>query len=182
MSFWIILVVLIIASLIYRAVLNYSRLRKVNSLQELFETEHNKFIEESEIALSLFKDAGLKDAGIPVTIESDLVLRTPIQDIPQYQQRTISLFDNLTFNHKDIRPAVRGLFLKSKGVFRHQLKESLNPLFWIQYTLTLPTHFFEYLGLNKDKLIIKLIQVFYWILGIVKILYDVKLIGLHFKI
>lgn len=182
MSFWIILLSIIFASLIYRALINFSKLLKIKSLQKIFETDHNGFIEESEMALSLFKEAGLKDGGIPVTIESDLVVRTPMGDIPQYQQRTISLFDNLTFNHNDIRPAVIGLFLKSKGVFRSRFKESLNPLFWIQYTLTLPTYFFNYLGLNTTNLVVKVIQVFYWILGIIKILFDLGLVNLPFEI
>lgn len=182
MSFWIFFFSLILASLVYRTVLNYSRLRKINSLWKVYETDHNKFIEESEIALSLFKEAGLKDGGIQVTTESDLVIRTPMADIPQYQQRTISLFDNLSYNHQSIRPAVIGLFMKSKGVFRFRLKESMSPLFWIQFVLTLPTQFLRYLGLNEGNILIKLFQIVYWVIGIIKILSDLNLLNLPFEL
>lgn len=180
MEFWIIFIVLILASLIYRALFNFSRLRKIKSLHTLYKTDLDKFIEESQIALSLFKEAGLKDHGVQVTTKSRLVLRTASLDIPQYQQQNISIFDNLTFNHEDVVPAVTGLFMKAKGIFRHRLKESINPLFWIQYILNLPAHLLKYLGLGEGNFIIKSIQILYWGLGMIKILYDLKLISLNF--
>ena len=182
MSFWITLLALIIISLIYRALVNYIRFRKIKSLHNIYAQDHEQFIEESQIALSLFKEAGLKDHNVHVTTKSRLVLRTAFQDIPQYQQQNISVFDNITFIHPDVNPAVVSLFMKAKGVFRHRLKESMNPLFWIQYTLTLPTYLLEYLGVKEGNLIIKLIQVIYWGLGIVKLLNDLQIISLPFNI
>lgn len=180
MDFWIIFLALIIASLIYRALFNLSKFVKIKSLHELYKADINKFVEESQIALSLFKEAGLKDSGVRVTTKSGLVMRTALQDIPQYQQQNISVFDNLTFNHQDIIPAVNGLFLKAKGIFRHRLKESINPLFWIQYVFKLPSHLLKYLGLGEGNFIIKFIQILYWGLGMIKVLYDLKLINLNF--
>jgi hypothetical protein len=132
MDFWIIFLAFIILSLIYRTLTSLNNLIKLKRLHKLYQTDLNKFIEESEISLSLFKEAGLKDYEIKVTIESDLVLRTAIIDIPQYHQQNISIFDNITYNHQDVTSVVNKLFLKSKGVFRYRLKECLNPLFWIQ--------------------------------------------------
>lgn len=176
MSLWISLFILITISLIYRALINYSRFRKIKSLHYLYGQDHNQFIEESQIALSLFKEAGLEDSYVRVTTKSGLILRTALQDIPQYQQQTISVFSNLTFIHPDVNPHVIGLFMKSKGVFRNRLKESINPLFWIQYTLTLPTYLLEYLGVKEGKLVIKLVQVIYWVAGMIKLLHDLELI------
>lgn len=180
MDFWIVFLALIFVSLIYRALSNFSKLDKIKKLHKLYIADINKFVEESQIALSLFKEAGLKDGGVQVTTKSRLVLRTAMQDIPQYQQQNISVFDNLTFNHQDIIPAVNGLFLKAKGIFRHRLKESINPLFWVQYILQLPSYLLKYLGLGEGNFMMKLIQVLYWGLGMIKVLYDLKLISLDF--
>ena len=180
MDFWIAFLALILASLIYRALSNWSKLLKIKKLHELYKADKTKFVEESQIALSLFKEAGLKDSGVHVTTKSRLVLRTALQDIPQYQQQNISVFDNLTFNHQDIIPAVNGLFLKAKGIFRHRLKEGISPLFWIQYILQLPSHLLKYLGLGEGNFLMKFIQILYWGLGMIKVLYDLKLISLDF--
>ncbi len=179
MDFWIVFIAIIAFSLIYKALFNYSKLKKVQKLHEIYKNNFNKFVEESQIALSIFKEAGLEDSFVRVTTKSDLVLRTAMQDIPQYHQQSISVFKNLTFNHKDVIPAVNGLFMKSKGIFRHRLKETINPLHWIQFIINLPSYLMKYLGLGESNIFMKLTQLVYWILGMVKMLHDLKIIDIQ---
>ncbi|TRX72686.1 hypothetical protein [Carboxylicivirga sp. M1479] len=178
MDFWIIFIAIIVFSLIFQILLNYSKLRKIKKLHKLHLTDFNKFIEESEIALSLFKEAGLEDGKVMVTRESDLVLRTPMIDIPQYHQHNVSVFNNVACNHEDIIPAVNGLFMKTKGVFRHRLREVLNPLNWVLFVINLPSHVLKYIGFGEGNIIMKLVQLTYWIFGMAKMLNDLELIDI----
>ena len=116
MDFWIIFIATIASSLIYKVLLNFSKLKKVQKLHEIYKNDFNSFVEESQIALSIFKEAGLEDSYVRVTTKSDLVLKTATQVIPQYHQQSVSVFENLTFHHKVIITTVNELFMKSKGI------------------------------------------------------------------
>ena len=43
----------------------------------------------------------------------------------------------------------------------------INPLFWIEFVLKFPTYFLEYIGLKSENIFIKLVQLLYWIIGII---------------
>jgi hypothetical protein len=178
MDFWITFSSIVLLSLIYPCLLNLNHFLKIKKLHKTFQTDIHKFIEEYQLTLTLFKLAGLEDGNVQAITKSKLVLTNGFEEFPQYEKHNISLFDNLTYQHSDVTPTVNGLFLKAKGVYQNRLKECISPLFWIQFILQFPSQIMEYLGLKENNLVVKIIQLIYWGLGIVKILNDLKLVSI----
>ena len=100
-------------------------------------------------------------------------------DTPLYRQHSASVFENVACNHQDIIPAVDVLFMKTKGVFRHRLRETINPLNWVLFVINLPSHTLKYIGLGEENVIMKFVQLTYWILGMTKMLHDLNLIDIN---
>lgn len=144
-----IIVILIKFSLNYY---NYMRIKKLHKYFEEFiqhkRTDMNLYRQE---VLSLFKKAGVKDVLTPIA--------EPI-GFSQIANATVSVFSMFP----SLRPLFAGsalnMFEEAEGVFKKNMINSINPIYWIELILFLPQSLLKYLGLNADSLAFKLWNIF----------------------
>ncbi|NMI04821.1 hypothetical protein HF638_12590 [Paenibacillus sp. SZ31] len=48
------------------------------------------------------------------------------------------------------------------GIYRSRMWNSFNPFYWLGIVVLLPKHLFEYLGVNGDKVIVKIFNIIWW--------------------
>ena len=147
--------------LILRSLINAVRyLQTKDYLDQYFEWLRDKtwnYIEKRAKAISLLHNANIKD------------LRVENVELAGYglvSTSTISVFDNFPHDRKDIASAMIKKFHEAMGVYKQRIWESFSPLFWIQWLIYLPRNIFRYLDLNPERIIIKIVQIVYWILGL----------------
>ena len=57
------------------------------------------------------------------------------------------------------------MILEAKGIFKERILETFNPIYWIESAIFLPKHTLMYLGIKPDNIILKLLQLAWFILA-----------------
>lgn len=161
MNFLIIIICLIAFHTIYNLI-NYLRFPLIeknlfynyssDSSQKLSAVSHKTQI------INYIKNAGVKDKFIPV-----------VQTLGygKLASSSVSLFDNISNQRQDIAQVALESLYEAKGNYWFRFINSFNPFYWLKIILFIPKHFFSYLGIKDDSIIIKILQLVYWLLGIV---------------
>jgi hypothetical protein len=95
-----------------------------------------------------------------------------------YGQRamyTINVFDKYPTNEADYVPLIIKSFDSCEGIFRTRAIDAINPLSWINAIVFLPRVIFEYLGSDPNKAPVKIIQLFWWIVAPLGIIFRERL-------
>jgi len=130
---------------------------KENSLWEI--------IEENKVEIiKLFNKAGFENYEVPVTVPTGFNHVT---------HRNVDLYENMTklisIGELSIPVLIRQTFINAIGVYKYRIRESLNPLYWIDVILFLPQKTLTYLKLNIGKhgeIITRICNTVYWILSV----------------
>lgn len=99
-------------------------------------------------------------------VEDSTIPRTTPTGYTMVANRNINVFDQFPCNDADIVYITFYKFSEASGVFKSNILESLNPLYWIQSIIFLPKKVLSYLGLNPETIIIKLLQLLYWMISL----------------
>lgn len=100
--------------------------------------------------LKLFKNAEVPDSIIQVT---EIISPT------QFQRPTASIFENLTTRRINFYPEVNQKFDIAIGVYASRMKETFNPLYWIDLILFAPRYLVRYIGFDTEKAAAKICNV-----------------------
>lgn len=104
------------------------------------------------------KNAGVKDKHIAVVQELGY---------GQLASSKISVLDNILNRREDIAQIAMESLLEAKGNYWSRFVNSINPLYWLKIILFIPKHTLSYLGVDQDKIIVKIFQLLYWFIGAV---------------
>lgn len=88
---------------------------------------------------------------------------------------SISLFENISGLREDIVNLVFANLQEACSVFRSRILESFNPVYWGELIIFLPKNILVYLGVKPEKIIIKIFQIFYWIIGVISVVIKIFL-------
>ena len=108
--------------------------------------------------IKLFKDAGIKDIVCPVAGSLGM---------GQVATSNISIFSNVFIKDKYVKNIVIGMFEQAIGVYFSRIKETFNPIYWIETSIYLPKNMFSYLGVDSESVVIKIFQILYWTIVII---------------
>ena len=144
---------------LYRLVTNISALTRLNHYDEeytmyLSHPERN-FREHTAALVQLFKQAGVSDIQIPFV--------QPMGYGQILQGHTL-LFSNMDNRREDVVANMIRCLAEARGTFKHRILESFSPLFWINQLLFLPRTVMAYLGVSGENIIVKLLQLLYWLI------------------
>ena len=160
-----IIVIIIIVRVLYN-LLNFLEIKKYESKYLHYLNHHNEWYitENRQKIVGLFKKAGVGDSYVghvkPVGFN-------------HIQTANISVFDNLPALTKDIAQIVGAKFVEAKGTFKNRVLESFNPIFWIENIVFLPRNLLVYLGLDAEKVFVKVAQILWWMFGVFKIFLEI---------
>lgn len=142
----------------YRLATNISNLIRINVYRKKYNqylaNQDPDFAENIIPIVHLFKIAGLSDITIPCV--------RPVGYGKLFEGHA-SLYKNLNVIQDDIVPGVLLCFSEAVGVFKHRIRETFSPLFWIQCVIFLPQKALAYVGVNGDSVIVKIMQLLYWL-------------------
>jgi hypothetical protein len=110
----------------------------------------------SEI-ISLFKCANIEDLCVPAA--------TPL-GFGQLATFKSSAFTNFPSKVYEQAVLTEKLFNDAIGVYRTRTIESFSPVYWINAIVFLPKNLLCYLGLKPENVIIKLLQLSWWLFGL----------------
>lgn len=148
---------------IYRFVSNYYFLNRIEFLYKVFLSVFDKSIEikgnvteyQHEL-VELLKRAEIQDRHLPISIP---------MGFGYVSNTSRSIFDNLFVNDSEISPLVNQFFNQAKGVYKLRMKQSYNPFFWIDSIVFLPKTLSKYFGIESNSVIVKIINILYWIVS-----------------
>ena len=143
----------------YRILTNVSALARLN----YHSNEYDKFLKNPDIGfkentaalVDLFKKANVSDHMIPYVQPMGYC---------QLLQGQASLFCNMDNLREEVVANMLDCFAEARGTFKHRILESFSPLFWVDQVLFLPRAALSYLGVSGDSVIVKLIQLAYWLI------------------
>lgn len=107
--------------------------------------------------VNYIKNSGIKDKHIPYA-----------QDVGfgQICRGSISIFENILNSSQDISQTTADMLFEAKGNYWSRFKNSFNPLYWLKIIIFIPKYLFAYLGIPANNILIKILQLIYWIVGI----------------
>lgn len=104
----------------------------------------------------LLKKANIKDCYIP---ESELI------GCGQVANFQLSAFEQFPSRRKDIASILFMLISRGLGVYKNNFYNSFNPIFWLEIIVYLPKGIFSYLGISDNTMIVKILQLIWWVIG-----------------
>ncbi|MEM8764813.1 MAG: hypothetical protein AAGD88_13425 [Bacteroidota bacterium] len=145
-----------------RFTINLSKFLRVKSLYKKYldylKNPSHAFAQYSEEIKTLFREAGLKDSS---------VFHQEFLGFGKFANQQISVFDNLMNKREDIVGVIENRFNQAIGVYKKRFKESFNPLFWIDLVIKLPEYLMSFFGVLPEKILVKVLNLLYWIILIV---------------
>ncbi len=82
------------------------------------------------------------------------------------QTTKISVFNEFSNSEEeDLVHRMVSKFYEAIGVYKSRYLETFNPIYWIEFIINFPKKVLEYLGIASESIIIRIIQVIYWIIG-----------------
>lgn len=88
------------------------------------------------------------------------------------KERRINFLENIFVISTEITPTINQFFVESKGFFKYQMKQALNPLYWIDIAIFLPKYLFKYLDFNENSRTSKLLNILYWVISILIFIFE----------
>lgn len=83
----------------------------------------------------------------------------------------INCLDNVSSRLEDVAVALHHAMLKAKGAYRSRILECFSPRYWIELILFFPKHLIQYLGLNSNAISTKILQLLWWALTPIALLF-----------
>lgn len=171
MDNWKIFIIIILGFMFFRL---FDNLIKLRSLKKLF-AGYKKYIKDPNVSfnekkpqiIKLFRQAKIEDFAIN---------RLEPKGYGHLLNVQAKGFSNLNLIDGEVITIITQKFHEAIGVFKSRIYEVINPLFWIEFLLKLPTYILEYIGLEEKGKLSKFLQIIYWIIGIILGLEQVGLI------
>lgn len=146
--------------IIVRILINAYRLYRLHVIKRIYEgwfdKKNDKFQEYVLELISLFKAANVSDASIAI-----------VQPAGYNHVMTgqTSAFQNAGNRRMDIVAHILNSFDRAAGVFKRNMAESLNPIFWIGFVVFLPKHLLTYLNVKESSISIRISQMIWWLVA-----------------
>ncbi|WP_432353895.1 hypothetical protein [Anaerotruncus rubiinfantis] len=115
----------------------------------------------------LMSKANVEDKSIPAA--------QPIGYM-QVATYTASVITNISSLRADIACGVDNILLKTIGTFKMRLLESFSPVYWLDTIIFLPREIFKYFGADSNSIGGKVLQLLWWILAPIAIIFRENLI------
>ena len=155
-----------IAVVVVKAVLNLANVAYLSARHKLFldwlsdnTAEQFKRLQESKSrTVSLLKQAGVENAGVPVSL--------PV-GYGYIQPTTARIFDQYPSRLQALAAITSDSFVQGIGTYKGRAIDAVNPLYWLSLIVYLPSRICVSLGAKADSIPVKLLQGLYWLAGIV---------------
>lgn len=154
----------ILCIMFYKCIINIIYLNQVSKLHsDYFDWLDNK-IAYYEIAKkkhtfkTLVKKSNVMDAHLPTT--------QPM-GFGHIASFSASVSENFPNNSVDFATITNDMFCEMEGIFKNRILETFNPLYWLNLVIYLPKNLVEYLGLSSDNIGSKVLQLIWWLIGII---------------
>ncbi len=164
-----IMAVVIVSLLLLKFVLNLARFVRMKRYLEKYKKWHStrdeKFLESKSQVVRLVRDAGVSDQRISVSEHVGY---------GNLRVTEASVMDNFPHLSQDMSSAAQRLMREAIGTYRARMRETFNPLYWIEYLVYLPREVLDYLGVPAESIFVKVLQIVWWAIGtILSLLYVV---------
>mgnify|MGYP000859111453 FL=1 len=110
----------------------------------------------------LLTHANVSDAQVPIVEPMEM---------NHVMSSNVSALDNFPAKHKRISSVHITLINDALGVYKERMWNSFNPLWWVSVLVFFPRSLCVYLGVEAGNLAVKIVQVLWWLAGIVFTVY-----------
>ena len=150
------LIYIFIFSFFYKLFNNLYDLHRMTLLENHFKDwlknpKNTKIFAEQQEVLNLLKKAKVKDKKVPISQHTGynkfVVINASIQT--NFLNRSDIFTVEITI-----------MFWEAIGVFRNEIKNCINPLYWLNIILFAPKHLLIYLGGNPENHIFRILNIF----------------------
>lgn len=163
-------VIFFVILIMYSIISNFYYLRRSEFLLKVFwsifeenpKTKYNHMEYQLEVK-RIITNAGIEDRYIPTMLPVGYGF---------VSQTKISILDNCFVINEEISPLVKQMFSQAIGVYKFRLKQSFNPIYWIESIVFLPKTLSKYFGVESNSVIVKIFNILYWIVSFFVFVYD----------
>ena len=114
------------------------------------------------IIKKLFYDAKLKESWLSYT---------ELAGYGFVETGKLNLFDNMHLKRQDVVDLINVCFKQAITVFKQNIEDAINPLYWLDFIVFLPRHIATYLNVSPGKVGIKIFQIIWWLLNIIYVIF-----------
>lgn len=136
----------------------YFSIKELSKIYYDYLKNHNNmeiFKKTSEV-IDLFKKAKIKDIYILTTTDRGFI--------------SLSFFNSFPSHFKEQASAAQKYFYIAEGTFFKNIKNCVNPIYWIDLIIFAPKYIFEYLGITSNNFFIKFLKllftIIFWIISV----------------
>jgi len=182
-SFWQYMLLTLLGMIVIKATINGYRLWRIVSLEKQYHDFMQKMVADQAVGLGflekipeiieLFKKAGQKS---PV--------KGAIEPVGLGHARSfqVDYFENMAVADRDIYSGISVIFKKTIGIYKKNIYDAFNPIYWLELVIYFPQNIIEYVSDGNDKKVVhwsvRLLNILYWLVAFISgicAIYD------HFK-
>lgn len=162
-------IVVIIYKILSNAFYFYRTVNLFNDYQKFLKKESDTVTSKKQEIKKLFSRANIENSYLPVTQPAGY---------GYFHSANFPIIDNMFVNDSRVISAIIGMFEESIGLYKSRIFEAINPLYWIESIIYLPRTVISYLGLSTNAIAAKILQVIWWVVAPLAIIYRNNLISI----
>lgn len=136
---------------------------------------HNWLLFDKDIPMATYKST-LKSILKKADVSDSVVPYAQPVGYGHIATGSTSVLNNFPNKLEDHAAMTSKMIDEAIGVYRQRFLETFNPLYWIDSIIYLPRTTLSYLGLSPDSVLVKLLNIVWWIVGPFAILFRENLI------
>jgi hypothetical protein len=74
-------------------------------------------------------------------------------------------------SRQDVVTLMNICFQQAITIFKQNIKDAINPIYWLDFIIFLPRHTATYLNVSPEKVGIKISQIIWWFLNIIYVIF-----------
>lgn len=153
--------IIFIFLVLYKLITNYIKLKNIEKHKQKYlewlgdQNSHPNIYQDGLAVRELILSAGVEEPYVFTSIPSGPGL---------ISTGKVSVLNNYPSSLIQHTYAMMKAMDSASGVFKRRCKETVNPLFWIDFILYLPKYAISYVGLDANSVTAKVLQIFWWFL------------------
>ena len=109
----------------------------------------------------------IKDLLTKADLGKPKIPRTEALGLGQIINHELDVINNMTMNDQQVVQLMMRLFFEAEGTFSYRIRQSINPIFWLETVIFLPSVLLGFVGVSPTSWFSKMANFVMWIFAAV---------------
>ena len=156
---------LMTASGLAMLLINTYRLVRIKALHKEYNEYFQGLAQDNASWDFVQRQSEVKDLLVKSGVGNPTLPRVEALGLGQVLNHNLNVIDNMVTNDQEIVQHMVHLFYMAEGTFSFRIRQSINPIFWLETIIFLPSLILGFVGVPSTSSLSKIANIAVWLLG-----------------